>query len=212
MSNELRTRITHFLLLINLFGCNLLNTEKTIIDDGEGIRFIFDDGLNDDPRFRLPKDENGFYYMKLTKSGQNPQRISVRLLRGDEVVETKSMGRRSYIYWSNNLYWWLREGDTVANITKTYFNPFTGEIQYVNLPPLINWKDVIVPTINSVSITNDVTGRGSTVIGPIGEMKGDTMTVYVRYFHQISQWTAGTSFFTTLGEKEIMDSIKIILK
>ncbi|AMQ55549.1 hypothetical protein AO498_03975 [Algoriphagus sanaruensis] len=61
MSNELRIRITHFLLLINLFGCNLLNTEKTIIDDGEGIRFTFDDGLNDDPRFRLPKDENGFY-------------------------------------------------------------------------------------------------------------------------------------------------------
>ncbi|AMQ55550.1 hypothetical protein [Algoriphagus sanaruensis] len=150
--------------------------------------------------------------MNLTKSGQNPQRISVRLLRGDEVVETKSMGRRSYIYWSNNLYWWLREGDTVANITKTYFNPFTGEIQYVNLPPLINWKDVIVPTINSVSITNDVTGRGSTVIGPIGEMKGDTMTVYVKYSHVISKWTEGSSFFTPLGEKEIIDSIKIILK
>lgn len=127
------------------------------------------------------------------------------------MVETKYSGRRNWIYWSNNLYWWLREGETVANITKTYFNPFTGEIQYVNLPPLTNWKDEIVPTINPKSLTDDLTGRGSTVIAPIGEMKGDTMTVNLKYTHLISKWTEGSSFFKPLGEKEIIDSIKIIL-
>jgi hypothetical protein len=169
-------------------------------------------GLNDDPNFRLPKDKNGFYSMTLTKSGQNVQRISVRLLDGDKVVYSKCCGRRHSLSWRSNLYWWMLKGETVANITKTYFNPFTGEIQYVNYPPLINWKDELVPTINSSSITDENTGRTSTVIAPIGIMRGDTMTVYVRYYHAITKWTEGSSFFSTIGEKEITDSIKIILK
>jgi hypothetical protein len=206
---------TNFILLIGLLlfqtGCDLFS-EKEIIDDGRNIRFVFDEGLNDDPRFRLPKDENGFYYMKLEKGGQNIQRISVRLLDGDKVVYSKCCGRKQRIGWINNLYWWLMDGDTVANITKTYFNPFTGEIQYVNLPPLINWKDEIVPTINPTSITDEFTGRGSTVIAPVGRMKGDTMTIYVKYNHEITKWTEGSNFYSSVGHKEIMDSLKIVLK
>jgi hypothetical protein len=204
-----------FILLFGIIyaqtGCEFFS-EKEIIDDGRNIRFLFDEGLNDDPRFRLLKDKNGFYSMKLEKGGQSIQRISLRLLDGDKVVYSKCCGRRQKVSWSNNLYWWLLDGDTVANITKTYFNPFTGEIQYVNLPPLINWKDELVPTINSTSITDEFTGRGSTVIAPIGRMKGDTMTVYVRYNHEITKWTEGSSFFNSIGYKEIIDSLKIILK
>ncbi len=197
-------------LILMLSGCEFF-PEKEIIDDGRAIRFVFDVGLNDDPNFRLPKDKNGFYSMTLTKSGQNVQRISVRLLDGDKVVYSKCCGRRHSLSWRSNLYWWMLKGDTVANITKTYFNPFTGEIQYVNYPPLINWKDELVPTINSSSITDENTGRTSTVIAPIGIMRGDTMTVYVRYYHAITKWTEGSSFFSTIGEREITDSIKIIL-
>jgi hypothetical protein len=199
------------ILLFSSFGCSLFN-EDTIVDEGKNIRFVFDEGLNDDPRFRLKKDGNGFYFMNLEKEGQNIQRISVRLLDGDKVVYDKYSGRKHLISWENNLYWWILSGDTVANITKTYFNPFTGEIQYVNLPPLINWKDELVPTINSSSITDENTGRGSTVIGPIGKMKGDTMTVYVRYNHQITKNKENSMFFTPVGEKIIMDSVKIILQ
>ena len=203
------------ILFITLFsiltGCELFS-EKEIIDDGRNIRFVFDEGLNEDPRFRLSKDKNGFYFMNLPKEGQNIQRISMRLLDGDKVVYSKCCGRRHGVKWSNNLYWWVLEGETVANITKTYFNPFTGELQYSNFPPLINWKDELVPTINPSSVTDEFTGRGSTVIAPIGKMRGDTMTVYVRYNHEITKWTEGSSFYSSIGDKEIMDSIKIILK
>ena len=66
--NPINEKITFFILLIGLFstqmGCELF-TEKIIIDDGRNIRFIFEDGLNEDVRFKLPKDENGYYYMEL---------------------------------------------------------------------------------------------------------------------------------------------------
>lgn len=200
-----------FAFVLFLSGCELL-AEKEIVDDGKNIRFLFDGGLNEDPRFRLPKDANGYYYMTLTKGGQNIQRISARLLDGDKIVDTKCCGPRQKVTWSSNLYWWILAGDTVANITKTYFNTFTGQLQYSNLPPLINWKDELVPTVNSSSYTDEFTGRGSTVIAPIGKMKGDTLTVYARYFHSIASYSPGSSFYTPVGSLEIVDSVKIVLK
>ena len=200
-----------FGLLFIQFGC-VVFSEKEIIDDGKNIRFVFDEGLNDDPKFRLPKDANGYYYMTLTKGGQNIQRISARLLDGNKVVDTKCCGPIQKVSWESNRYWWILSGDTVANITKTYFNTFTGQLQYSNLPPLINWKDELVPTINSSSYTDEYTGRGSTVIAPIGKMKGDTLTVYARYYHSIARYTVGSKFFTPVGSKVIVDSVKIVLR
>ena len=201
-----------------IFTCLLLQSgcvwfaEEEFIDDGKNIRFVFDAGLNEDPRFKLPKDVNGFYYMTLTKPGQNIQRISARLLDGGKIVDTKCCGPRQKVEWNSNLYWWLLAGDTVANITKTYFNTFTGELQYSNLPPLINWKDELVPTVNSSSYTDEFTGRSSTVIAPIGKMKGDTLTVYARYYHSIASYTASSSFYTPVGSLVIVDSLKIVLR
>jgi hypothetical protein len=200
-----------FCLVLFQSGCEFF-ADKEIIDDGKNIRFVFDEGLNENPQFRLPKDANGYYYMTLTKPGQNIQRISARLLDGDKIVDTKCCGPRQKVNWNSNLYWWILAGDTVANITKTYFNTFTGQLQYSNLPPLINWKDELVPTVNSSTYTDEFTGRGSTVIAPIGKMKGDTLTVYVRYNHSISKYTASSSFFTPIGFLEIVDSVKIVLR
>ena len=207
---------SHFPILLGVFilllgGCSLF-TEETFLEDGKNIRMVFDEGLNEDARFRLPKDANGFYYMTLTKEGQNIQRISMRLLDGDQIVDTKCCGPRQKITWSSNLYWWILAGDTVANITKTYFNEFTGQLQYSNLPPLINWKDELVPTVNSAAYTDEFTGRASTVIAPIGKMKGDTLTVYARYYHSISSFKKSSSFFTSTGSLEIVDSVKIVLR
>lgn len=207
---------SHFPILLGVFilllgGCSLF-TEETFLEDGKNIRMVFDEGLNEDARFRLPKDANGYYYMTLTKEGQNIQRISMRLLDGDKIVDTKCCGPRQKIAWSSNLYWWILAGDTVANITKTYFNEFTGQLQYSNLPPLINWKDELVPTVNSSAYTDEFTGRASTVIAPIGKMKGDTLTVYARYYHSISSFKKSSSFFTSTGSLEIVDSVKIVLR
>jgi len=202
---------TLFCLVLIQSGCEVF-ADKEIIDDGKNIRFVFDEGLNENPQFRLPKDANGYYYMTLTKPGQNIQRISARLLDGDKIVDTKCCGPRQKVNWNSNLYWWILAGDTVANITKTYFNEFTGQLQYSNLPPLINWKDQLVPTVNSSSYTDEFTGRSNTVIAPVGKMKGDTLTVYVRYNHSISKYTASSSFFTPIGFLEIVDSVKIVLR
>ena len=184
-----RLHLLELLIILSIAsnGCELF-AEKTIIDEGKNIRLVFEEALHEYNRIKLPKDANGFDYMTLMKQGQNIQRISVRLLDGDKIVYSKCCGRRHGIRWSSNLFWWIMEGDKVANITKTYFNPFTGELQYVNLPPLINWKDEIVPTVNASSVTDEYTGKTSTVIAPIGPMKGDTLTVYVRYWHEITKW------------------------
>jgi hypothetical protein len=50
------------------------------------------------------------------------------------------------------------------------------------------------------------------VIAPIGDMKGDTLTVYARYFHSIASFSAGSNFYTLVGSKEIVDSVKIVLR
>ncbi len=212
------------LVIFTFCSCNLFNEEDTeeklnvivkevyVIDEGKGIHFVFDPGLNDDPAYVLPKDSKGQYYFTLTKEGQNIQRISGRLLdSNNKVVFSKANGAKQSIVFKNNLFWWILKGETVANITKTYFNPFLGAIQYVNLPPLLNWKDELVPTINSTSITDDKTGQFSVVIAPIGSMKGETMTIYLKYSHPMTKQKVGSLFFTDLGTKEIIDSVKIKL-
>jgi len=201
------------IIFVVMSSCNLLNEEDIyLIDEGKGIHFIFDPGLNDDPTYALPKDAKGQYYFPLTKEGQNVQRISGRLLdTNNQVINSKANGPRQSIEFKNNLFWWILKGQTVANITRTYFNPFLGAIQYVNLPPLLNWKDELVPTINSSAMTDDKTGRFNVIIAPVGSMKGETMTIYVKYAHPMTKQLVGSSFFTSLGTKEIIDSVKIKL-
>ena len=120
---------------------------------------------------RLPLDENGYYHLELNpNSNQTIHRVSGKVYNNKQVVK---------IEWDSNLYWWLLQGQVVANITKTYINYFTGEITYVNLPPIVNWKDQLVPTINPTCYS-DKDNEINTVIAPIYEMKGDTMVVSAR--------------------------------
>jgi len=200
------------LILILFVGCN---KKKLITDNGEGITIKFLEGLNDDPKYQLSKNDNGYYVMTLDRSkNQTIQRITGQLLRnGDPLGDDLWSGPGpKKVEFSSNLYWWLMEGDIVANITYTYLNEFTGELTYVNLPPIVNWKDVIVPTINSSGYTDSETGVFNTVIAPIREMVGDTMKIKVEYIHSITSKEEGSIFFTTLGNKVIKDSTYIILK
>ena len=96
--------------------------------------------------------------------------------------------------------------------TKTYFNKFTGELTYVNLPPLTNWKDVLVPTVNSSSYTNEQTGIVNTVIAPIQKMANDTMKVTVLYNHIITSKQDDSNYFEILGNRIFKDSVYIVLK
>jgi hypothetical protein len=135
---------------------------------------------------RLPIDQNGYYHLVLdSTTNQTIHRISGSVLNTTEPTK---------VSWSSNLYWWLKQGDTIANITKTYINYFTGEVTYVNLPPLTNWKDVIVPTVNSASYV-DKNGQINTMIAPIYRMKNDTLVVEC-----------------TVNEWDIRQTIKIVLE
>lgn len=188
--------------------------DDIIIDNGEGITIAFLDGLNDDPQYQLSKNSDGFYEMILDRSkNQTIQRITGRILRNGIPIEDLWSGPGpKKVNWESNLYWWLLDGDIVANITKTYINEFTGELVYVNLPPLVNWKDKLVPTINESSYSDSETGIVNTVIAPIREMVGDTMKIKLMYTHSITQREEGSKFFSDIGEIVFKDSVYVILK
>lgn len=126
---------------------------------------------------RLPKDVNGYSYFKLYSiESQNIHTISGSIRINGKIPDEP----RVKVEWENNLYWNLKEGDTIATITKTYLNYYTGQFVVVKLPPLVSNINALVPTINKVCY-NSADGSINTVIAPKWEMRGDTMTVVVRY-------------------------------
>jgi hypothetical protein len=165
-----------FVVVLSFISCNvdtIQEVEETIIPT------LQLDG-------RLPIDSNGYYHLVLDSTrNQTIHRISGKVLNTLEPTK---------VSWESNLYWWLKQGDTVANITKTYINYFTGQITYVNLPPIINWKDYIVPTINPASYVGDE-GEINTMIAPIYRMKNDTLVVKCK----VNEW-------------DITQEIKIVLE
>ena len=189
------------LIFIFLIGCT---DSDSISGDVNNIKLEFIEGLNDDIDFHLNKNSEGYYELVLNKfSNQTIQRITAKLTQNNFPIQDNYGNiQPKLIEWESNLYCWLKKGDTVAQITKTYFNKFTGEITYTNLPPLINWKDELVSTINSSSYTSNQTGLVNTVIAPIREMSGDTLKIIVKYNHLLSD----SSY------KKFRDSTYILLK
>lgn len=115
---------------------------------------------------RLPQDSKGYYHLQLNLyTNQTTHRVTGTIKNTSEPVKVE---------WESNLYWWLWKGDEVAKVTKTYINEFTGQLMYVNLPPLTNWKDVLIPTCNSASYSG-TNGEINTMIAPVNKMKGDTL-------------------------------------
>jgi hypothetical protein len=126
---------------------------------------------------RLPKDVNGYSYFKLYSSEtQNVHTISGSIRINGRIPDNP----RVKVEWENNLYWNLKQGDTISTITKTYLNYYTGQFEVVKLPPLVSNVNALVPTINKACY-NSADGSINTVIAPKWEMRGDTMTVVVRY-------------------------------
>lgn len=138
--------------------------------------FTIDSVLTRDGLRSLPKDANGYYHLKITTIG-TPQshRITGRIL-----VNGKQPNPPEKIDWENNMYWWLRRGDTLATVTKSYINYFTGQFTIVQLPPMISQKDELVRTINLASYSG-TKGEINTIISPIREMIGDTMIVQAKH-------------------------------
>ena len=120
----------------------------------------------------IPKDVNGYYHLKLDQTkNQTVHRITGRIL-----VNGKEPTPSEKIEWESNLFWHLKRNDTIATITKSYINYFTGQYTIVKLPPMIASKDELVPTINASSYSG-TKGEFNTMIAPIYSMKGDTMII-----------------------------------
>ena len=147
-------------------------TKEDSIVPQKNYTFSIDSVLTQSGTKSLVIDANGFYHLKLIpNANQQPYRVTGRILiNGKEPIPAEN------IEWESNLFWWIRRGDVVAYITKSYINYYTGQYTIVNLPPMIASKDELVPTINKASYSG-TNGEINTIISPISEMKGDTMVI-----------------------------------
>jgi hypothetical protein len=151
--------------------------EKTeVVQPPKEYTLSIDSVLTRDGMKSLPKDSNGIYHLKITTIG-TPQshRITGRILE-----DSLTPIHPQKIDWENNMFWWLRKGDTLATVTKAYINYFTGQFTIINLPPLVARKDELVRTINLASYSG-TKGEINTIISPIREMIGDTMIVQAKH-------------------------------
>ena len=159
-------------IIILLISSCIEITDNKLIDNYD---IIINGVLSQNGTEFLPKDKNGYYHLKLVSPNQQPHRVTGKILKnGNEPLYSE------LLEWESNLYWWIRDGDTIATITKAYFNYFTGQFVIAQLPPLISSKDEIVPTINRVSYSGS-NGEFNTVIAPIRTMAGDTMIVKLEH-------------------------------
>jgi hypothetical protein len=125
---------------------------------------------------RLPKDNNGYSVFNLYST----QTQNIHTISGSIKVNGRIPNEpREKVEWESNLYWNLNQGDTLARITKTYLNYFTGQFMVVTLPPLVSNINALVPTINKMCY-NSADGSINTVIAPMYNMKGDTMIIVAR--------------------------------
>ena len=156
--------ILALLLATTLIGCS----KEGFLQPNKNIEMSIDT--------RLPKDSNGYSIFNLySTQTQNIHTISGSIRVNGRIPNEP----REKVEWESNLYWNLNQGDTLARITKTYLNYYTGQFMVVTLPPLISNINSLIPTINSVCY-NSADGSINTVIAPMYNMKGDTMTIVAR--------------------------------
>ena len=146
-------------LLFILIGCE---KEDELILPKNTFSINIDSVLNASGTKSVLFDTNGFYHLKLdsTKNQTLSRVTGTILLNGKEPLISER------VEWESNLFWILKQNDTVAYITKSYINYFTGQFTIVKLPPLISTKDELVPTSNFVSYSGK-NGEINNMIAPV---------------------------------------------
>jgi hypothetical protein len=123
---------------------------------------------------RLPKDGNGYSVFNLYSNGtQNIHTISGSIRVNGRIPNEP----RERIEWESSHYWTLNVGDTIGRIYRRTWRGLGWQI--VDSIEVVNLKQAQVPTINSVSY-NSADGSINTVIAPMWNMRGDTMTIIAR--------------------------------
>ena len=123
----------------------------------------------------LPTDSSGYSYYEL----YNPNGQNIHTITGKLLIDGKPpvVGEPVIVNWESSHTWVLQKGKVVYTLTKSYINPLTGLWTTTILPSVISQTDYVVPTINKSCYVNTETGDIFSVIAPIGNMKGDTMTI-----------------------------------
>lgn len=129
---------------------------------------------------RLPLDSNGFYHLKLRRDRyQTVHRISGSLLNPDSTPPYQEQK----IAWESSHTWSFLPGDTVITIYRRNVDQ-TGNWVVIDTAAFVAPIEMIVPTVNA-SAYSSASGEINTVIGPVLDMLGDTMTVRATW---TSQW------------------------
>ena len=162
-------------LLITLILCILIGCKKEIEFKpiNYKITFTLDSVLTQTGKNSLPYS-NGFYYLKLDSTRfQTLSRITGTFLVNDK----PNQSLEGNINWEGSHYILVNSGDTISKIIKTYFNPYTGTLQKIQLPSLISQSQTLISVVNGTSIPDFETGKINTMMGPTFKMKGDTITI-----------------------------------
>lgn len=123
---------------------------------------------------RLPKDDNGYSVFNLYSN----QTQNIHTISGNIRVNGKIPNEpREKIEWESSHYWKLNVGDTIGTIYRRTWRGLGWQI--IDSIKVVNLKTSQVPTINSVCY-NSADGSINTVIAPMWNMKGDTMTIVAR--------------------------------
>ena len=123
---------------------------------------------------KLPKDQNGYSVFSLYST----QTQNIHTISGSIRVNGKiPISPKEKVEWESSHYWTLNVGDTIGTIYRRTWRGLGWQI--VDSIKVINLNASQVPTINSVCY-NSADGSINTVIAPMWNMKGDTMTIVAR--------------------------------
>ncbi len=123
---------------------------------------------------RLPKDSNGYSIFKLySTQTQNIHTISGSIRVNGRIPNEP----REKVEWESSHYWVLKQGEDIGMIYRRTWRGLGWQI--VDSIKVVNLKTSQVPTINKVCY-NSADGTINTVIAPMYNMKGDTMTIVAR--------------------------------
>ena len=199
-------KILSLIGIVLLCSCN--KDIVTPIPPQHTITFTIDSALSSDGKRSLIKDNNGFYHLILsTTRTQTLTRITGTFLVDGKPNKIPSPVQGN-IEWSGSHYWLLKAGESVAEIVKTYFNPYTGQLQISQLPNLISQQDQVIPIVNGTSQLGFNDGNINTMAAPVYPMKGDTLTIVAKAKYTIE--IPVDNLFSKTKIDSIQKSIRII--
>lgn len=123
---------------------------------------------------RLPIDGNGYSHFKLySTTTQNIHTISGSIRMNGRVPDNP----REKVEWESSHYWTLKQGESIGTIYRRTWRGLGWQI--VDSIEVVNLKTAQVPTINPVCY-NSIDGSINTVIAPMYNMRGDTLTIVAK--------------------------------